>query len=251
MVAQHPPFAKPDVNDRHYNAICANREDLFWKWHTKNKKGGLDYFSECFRDLIGQMLQLDPIARPTLAEIRAHEWFNLPVPSHDEVKAEFVQRCEMLTKSSLRQGEEAPDETPDPDIFKNNITHRGIDAAEEGVVPSVAREVQEYVAEMRNCTHFFSTSNLSTLFNILAICAHKMSKEYYFSPDDYSVVMNIVHEGRRVILTGSILKVPDEDKYCVDFHRYQGDNFLFSQLYNQIIQYFGGHANALPPDGEK
>jgi serine/threonine protein kinase len=82
MVARHPPFTKPDPKeDKHFNAICANRSDLFWKWHTKAKAGGLDYFSESFRELITSMLQLDPLTRPTLAEIKSHEWFNKPIPS--------------------------------------------------------------------------------------------------------------------------------------------------------------------------
>lgn len=103
-----------------------------------------------------------------------------------------------------------------------------------------------------------------------------MSQEYYFSDEDYSVVMYVAHEGKKVTLTGSILRIPDEvcrdednpddgsmenghqakngdpdeaPKYCIDFHRYQGDNFLFIRLYNQILEYFGGHANALPPPG--
>ena len=98
MTAQHPPFVKPDPKDRHYNAICANRDDLFWKWHTKNKDGGLDYFSESFRSLVSSMLSLDPIARPTLAEIKSHDWFNMHVPSNEEVKEELKTRNEIINK---------------------------------------------------------------------------------------------------------------------------------------------------------
>lgn len=52
MVAQHPPFscAKPD--DPFYRCLAANRADIFWKTHTKNKPEGSSFFSEEFMDLV-------------------------------------------------------------------------------------------------------------------------------------------------------------------------------------------------------
>lgn len=56
MVARHPPFNQATPNDAHYKTISANRLDLFWKLHTRNKPTGLEFFSEEFRDLITQLL---------------------------------------------------------------------------------------------------------------------------------------------------------------------------------------------------
>ena len=54
MFAGHPPFNKAEPNDPFYRLLCANRPDLFWKAHEKNK--GEDFFPESFKDLTTRML---------------------------------------------------------------------------------------------------------------------------------------------------------------------------------------------------
>jgi len=58
MVTQHPPFTRAEPSDPFYRLLCANRADLFWKAHSKNKPEG--FFSEDFKALITSMLMLDP-----------------------------------------------------------------------------------------------------------------------------------------------------------------------------------------------
>ena len=53
---QHPPFTKAVPEDPFYRLICANRADLFWRAHSKNKPNGADFFSEDFKNLITAML---------------------------------------------------------------------------------------------------------------------------------------------------------------------------------------------------
>jgi serine/threonine protein kinase len=53
---QHPPFTKAVPEDPFYRLLCANRADLFWKAHSKNKPNGADFFSEEFKNLITAML---------------------------------------------------------------------------------------------------------------------------------------------------------------------------------------------------
>ena len=53
---QHPPFTKAVPEDPFYRLICANRADLFWKAHSKNKPNGADFFSEEFKNLITSIL---------------------------------------------------------------------------------------------------------------------------------------------------------------------------------------------------
>ncbi len=96
MIAQHPPFSKAVSTDPHYKLICANRLDLFWKYHARSKPGGLDFFSEDFMSLISSMLQLEPVHRPSLAEIRCHPWLNGFTASEEDVKDEFRRRKDQL-----------------------------------------------------------------------------------------------------------------------------------------------------------
>jgi hypothetical protein len=52
MVAAHPPFTTAVATDPFYRCLAANRADVFWKTHSKNKPGKEGYFSEEFKDLI-------------------------------------------------------------------------------------------------------------------------------------------------------------------------------------------------------
>lgn len=89
---QHPPFTKAVPEDPFYRLLCANRADLFWKAHSKNKPSGADFFSEEFKNLITSMLQFDPTQRISLAEVKAHPWYNGPTASMDEIREEFARR---------------------------------------------------------------------------------------------------------------------------------------------------------------
>ena len=56
MVAQHPPFTTAQPTDPFYRCLAANRADIFWKTHCKNKEGGEAFFSDEFKDLVQSML---------------------------------------------------------------------------------------------------------------------------------------------------------------------------------------------------
>lgn len=66
MVAQHPPFTTAQPGDPFYRCLAANRGDIFWKTHCKSKPNGMAFFSEEFKDLVSQMLALDPNNRPSI-----------------------------------------------------------------------------------------------------------------------------------------------------------------------------------------
>jgi len=85
MITQHPPFSRGEPSDPFYRFICANRADLFWKAHSKNKPGGTEFFSEEFKHLITAMLQFDPSHRLSIAEIKSHDWYNGPMATLDEI----------------------------------------------------------------------------------------------------------------------------------------------------------------------
>lgn len=89
MVAQHPPFTTAQPQDPFYKCIAANRSDVFWKIHSKNKPGKEDFFSKDFKDFIEKMMSLDPNHRPTIEQIMQHPWMQGPTPSSEEVLEEF------------------------------------------------------------------------------------------------------------------------------------------------------------------
>lgn len=101
MIARHPPFNKADPrDDKFYKMLVGNRPDLFWGNHSYNKPGKENYFSTDLKHLITFMLQLDPSHRLSIQDIKAHKWYNGPVPTYQEIAAEFKLRKEQLDKEA-------------------------------------------------------------------------------------------------------------------------------------------------------
>lgn len=137
------------------------------------------------------MLQLDPISRPSLAEIRSHEWFNEPIPTHEEVKSEFMKRKALIdTNREAKSHEDAPMDEPDPSVFVNAAFRDIGGSSEEGKIDSSSKEPGIYVPEIKRATQFYSTSDLQVLYNTLVIFANKTTKEIKLSAFDYSVEMD-------------------------------------------------------------
>jgi hypothetical protein len=66
MVSGTPPFMEATREDSHYRLIVANKFELFWKFHCKNKPGGAKFFSQEFKDLVQGIFQYDPEKRLTM-----------------------------------------------------------------------------------------------------------------------------------------------------------------------------------------
>lgn len=162
------------------------------------------------------MLQFDPIARPSLAEIREHEWFNLPVPTHEEIKTEFEQRKSKIDQSRQNENEEVPDEVPDPSVFENSAFRDILSGEDNQKFGDLERTPAVYIPEFKRVTQFFSTNSLDSLFNTLVLYANNTTKEFKLSTYDYSVDMDVIHNESKISLTVNILKFEDQDKYCVE-----------------------------------
>jgi serine/threonine protein kinase len=48
--------------------------DQYWKVMSKGKEP--NFFSIAFKDLVTALFQKDPEKRPTIAQIRSHQWIN-------------------------------------------------------------------------------------------------------------------------------------------------------------------------------
>lgn len=101
MVAEHPPFNSATPSDPFYKCLAANRADIFWKSHSKNKPAG--FFSESFKDLVQSMLQLEQNHRPTMSEVLAHEWLNEDTATEAEAKADMMERYQKIQQVKEEQ----------------------------------------------------------------------------------------------------------------------------------------------------
>lgn len=91
MYSGTPPFTKADPKEPYYKLLCTNKADTFWNAHAKHKPSK-DFYSDSFKDLMTSMLALDPAQRPSLAEVKKHEWYRGPTLPMSEVFREFDQR---------------------------------------------------------------------------------------------------------------------------------------------------------------
>lgn len=261
MHAQSKAFLKAENNDPYYKNIAGNRPDKFWREHIKSK-GDESYFSDEFKDLVNGLFAYNPFHRLTISEVRGHPWFNGPVPTADEIKDEFDRRKRDLDEELRRQKDEDPTQAEfDTSLLEGNSVHRGIGDSDEEAKEVVEREEQEYDDDFANYHKFFSTSEVDDLWKNLWAYVTEITSEFKFSADEYSLSAKVVKEEEEKAdgesdkpvaepteFIVSILKVPDQDKHCIDATVLKGDKFKFTQQFNDLKRFFGGHANTALDD---
>ena len=245
MITQHPPFGKAVPTDPHYKLVCANRLDLFWKFHSRSKEGGLGFFSEEFISLMSCMLQLDPNHRPSISEIKSHPWYNGEIATVEEVKEEFAKRKAMLDGQAIDNDQPEPTAQPSPNVFQQHVAHRGLDdKEEESKLPTLKRTAKAYLDGYGKVTQFFSTANVDKLFDTLACYAEANTSDFKFAPNSYKCKLSILKDDQKVDLTARILSVGDGGKHCIEFTKDSGDVMVYNELFNKAREFFGGLVNA-------
>ncbi len=91
----------------------ANRWDLFWRFHSRNKPGELEFWGDELIDLLSTMLMPDENMRPSYAEVMAHPWLQGPTTDPEEFKADFEERKSQISSSTSS----SEPESPEPNIF--------------------------------------------------------------------------------------------------------------------------------------
>lgn len=243
MLTGMPPFQMAHPKDNLYKYACLNRMDQFWKFHFQHQEGGKSFFSKSFIDLINWIFNFDHTVRPSLSEIKEHEWYNGPVPSKDEIIEEFAKRKEML--EGTWDGP-IPEHSVSTEDYNEHSVNRSItgEVEETSSVPTLTRQAAEYIPGTGGFTKFYSTSKLKDLFACAAVFAKGKTKEFEFSTSEYSVTMSVEDEEKnRVTMKIDITKA-EEDKYVVQATKLLGDRFQYNDLFKELKGYFGGHVNA-------
>lgn len=194
MVTQIPPFQMAHPKDGWYKFVCSNRMDKFWKYHTQNLPEGSPPFSKSFKDMMNWIFNFDHTTRPSLAEIKAHEWYNGPVATKEEIKEEFEQRRDLLEANSA---EPVPETNISQEEYDKNSVHRSVATGEVESgddLPKLTRKEAVYVPYINTFTKFYSKSDVNELFAVAATFALNNSSDYEFSAEEYSATINISDE---------------------------------------------------------
>lgn len=126
FVSGHPPFSLAKASDSYYGLICMNNHEKFWHFHSRKKAPG--FYSDDFKNLINAMLAFDPTQRPSIAEIKAHPWFNGPTATHQEVLEEFNTRREKVEAVLEAKKKEVEQKAQMRQTQTNNVAFTGVKA---------------------------------------------------------------------------------------------------------------------------
>jgi serine/threonine protein kinase len=83
MISGGCPFYEAKNTDQYYRMIMKKQWDMFWKFHSKNKPAGMNFFSLEFKNLMFHMLANDPSERLTIEEILEHPWMKGPIATRE------------------------------------------------------------------------------------------------------------------------------------------------------------------------
>ena len=234
---------------------------MFWTAHARNKPGGKDFFSEEFKHLITSMLAFDPSQRLTLAEVKAHPWYNGPTATLEDIQQEFAMRkqrideeaeikrqekeVERVMKARKAGGPGGAVQRKYAGYVKRSDGQEGEEEKKYEILPSdCKRELEEYVRIWDKKTELFSTADPDVLLEMLADYSEQQGFEYAVAPNKYKVKLPIVTEGGdKVEMKIELFRV-DPEKVCVDFTKTDGDKLHFYNEFMNIKNFLGGLIDA-------
>jgi serine/threonine protein kinase len=256
LISGTPPFAKADPKaDPHYKLIVANRQDVFWKAHERNKpkvEGRDTFYSEEFKDMLNAMLAVDPNNRPTIEQIKSHAWYNGTVTDVETLRAEFLKRKELVDAELKRQREAKQKQK----LMAKMQTHHA-QGAFTGIKPfrsletemettiskeleaklnlDAKREIQEYQSEggFKAYTEVFTVMSPDFIFKLLCSAADNNLADFSVSSSSYKIKGKAVKDEGSCNLNIVLTKV-DESTTCVEFHKTSGNVMTFYKVVDEF-----------------
>ena len=264
LYSGHPPFSMANEEDNYYKLLATNRSDLFWKAHSNPQRKPEGFYSEEFKDLLTCMLQFHPHQRLCVADIIGHPWLaSGNVSSTEEVRSEFATRHNVNKERAMAEQERKAtqraqvnngarrDFNLDGKVY---LSHDDIFQAEnpDAPQPEIVRLTAKEYNENQGRTHaFFSHFRPDYLLTQLTEKMTQQGQPFEMSNQSWKLTFNVkkqindINDGEAATdvvpifemakLQVEILKVADQEKYCVDFQRKAGSAILFYDNANKYI----------------
>jgi len=251
MYSGHPPFQRASPQDQHFKLLAMNRADLFWKAHSRNKAAG--FYTEEFKDLITNMLQLIPTHRLSLADVVGHPWMQGAIASESDVQQEFANRyARIKQQADAEQEQKAAQKAARANRTcavhrSGNVTYMSAAEGEEETKEDyVVRTMDEFdKTGINKVTQFFTTYAPNDIFADIHEFADKMDAQVTVNPKKWKMDF-VLHHAENKDPNGELvehalatqigvklLKV-DEKKTCVEFNLKGGSRVLFLKEYMRI-----------------
>jgi len=207
LVTQHPPFIRAEETDRFYKAIANEKWEKFWDVHSDLP------LSKNFINFFSKMINQDPSDRMTLSEIKAHKWFKGPVPSSDEIFADFYQRHKILKKKSKGKENKSPEK------------------------PKASKKTKMPV----KYTKFFKIEDPEVLIDLVVKFAKDSKIDYEKSKEFFRVELKYQESGSETNVLVNVLKKPENSMRCLELvhtnFKSTGDKKAFESLFTQFKVY--------------
>lgn len=245
-----PPFPEAQPNDPYYKMIVANKLDIFWMAHSRSKPAG--FFSLEFKDLISAMFSYDPAKRPTIEQIKAHPWYNGPIPTEEAVRMEMNQRflkvsaetekeriekkaIALKKKQTAGQRQATLISYPGMASAKGSLDNLGEGALKEiyEAFPtlSLQRKTNRYTEDSHAGNYDYLCPDTAPEAFILSLHALKSGKGYEIKVSDkgYKVIASFGADSRKVDICARTFENEDGTSY-IRFERLGGDLIHFKKL---------------------
>lgn len=240
LVTGKMPFGKATIHDVYYKNFATCEYDKYWDIMTKR----LVPVSEEFKGLINLLLAFDPTQRPSINEIRNHEWMIMSEPNQFDarnlINNEFENRKKIVTEMKLLEG----------GCISDNSTNISMDIDEEEnkVYRKESRKCKDYkdgsnpYKFMLNCEDykkvFCCLGNYFTKTDVRkkTIKPHdSMCKiEITYDPEENNSGSNSsIHEPLNFTIT---VKKTEKNQLMVEFCKGSGDKGQFAEIYEGFLK---------------
>lgn len=208
LLSQHPPFVKAEPSDRYYKRIAKdNGAEIHKFWKVYEDEG----FSDSFMDLFSRMVCFNPKGRMTLSQVKAHEWFNGPVASHEDILDSFEHRKSMI------QNKEKFHLTKQKSMSKKN-----------------RKDKDKKAKKNKKFTKFFVVEDGDYLIDAVVELASKKGYKFLKSEDYYRVELIVNKLGIDTAVVVNVVKNPEGESRCLEFIKRSGDRDVFTEVFATV-----------------
>lgn len=245
MKSKHCPFLRANWSDRYYKVVAQNNLDKFWKMHL-NSNGVKKEFSDSFKDLCGRMLALNPSERPSLEEIKSHEWYNGPCAAHEEI-IEFFQKTKDVLNEFSGSSEKNVEQNEAWTYAKQNSSKsteqpkksQSLSSSKSQMSMSSTSSDEEYV------TDYVMVANGEILVDAITWFWDANQYKYEKSDEFFRVNFKAVDENNMCIVQADILKRDKNGSRAIGLNLLSGSKSLLKTTFTKLWNFVREHISEL------
>ena len=199
MLTQHCPFVKADKDDKYYKRIARNEFEEFWRLHSRNSDS--ETFSDSFKDLFCKMITCIPEYRLSIEEIKAHEWYNGPVATSDEIFQAFTKRKEQQILKKIGE--------MDNSDRKKNVRKK--DTRKPDSTGKTRSSEMITTAPVKLKTKFFEAEHGDILVDKVVQFCERLNYQYEKSTEYFKVTLFASNAEQNVMIEANICKKKNDN----------------------------------------